>query len=313
MSADMKTIAKAVANSIETLRIFKRFLSSEFNAFLYFVSPFLLAHFRYFKLTGKMLNLKNPQSFDEKLLWLSLYWRDPLKSQCTDKYAVRSYVTQNGLENLLPKLLGVYENSREIDFAKLPEQFVLKCTHGCKFNIICKNKSKLDIADTLKSLDKWMKINISNIWGEIHYEHIKPRIICEEFLDDKSGKLPVDYKLFCFNGLVHCTMACTDRNISGYDANYFYYDRTWKNKLPYDRSTIESFETVPKPASYNVMIEAAEKLSRPFPFVRVDLYDIQGKAVFGEMTFTPNGCIDIDNTERANRDLGKLITLPKKI
>lgn len=310
---NVKATGKVVAKNLETLRIFKRFLSSEFNALLYAISPFLLAHFRYFKLTGKILNLKNPQSFDEKLLWLSLYWRHPLKSQCTDKYAVRSYVSQNGLGNLLPNLIGVYSRSSEIDFSTLPRQFVLKCTHGCKFNIICKDKDKLNIENTLSLLDKWMKINISNMWGEIHYEQIKPRIICEEFLDDLTGNLPVDYKLFCFSGIVHCTMACTERDLTGYGAKYHYYDRNWEKRLPYDRSTISTDKVLPKPASYREIIKAAEILSKPFPFVRVDLYDIQGKAVFGEMTFTPNGCIDTDTTAIGQQELGKLVSLPDKM
>jgi hypothetical protein len=276
------------------------------------MSPVLLAKLRYREIRGTWPDLKNPQSFDEKLLWLMLYWRHQLKSQCGDKYAMRSYVKERGLEHILPELHGVYLHSNEIDFDVLPQRFVLKCTHGCGFNIVCKNKKKLDIEEAKQKLDEWMKVDFSKAYGEIHYASMKPRIICECYLDDLDNELPCDYKVYCFHGKVHCTMACTARSLNG-PANYDLYDRQWKNKLPYSKSSLLADRNIPKPDAYDEIIRSAERLSQPFPFVRVDFYSIKGKAVLGEMTFTPSGCIDTGYTDMAQRELGKMITLPEKL
>jgi hypothetical protein len=258
-----------------------------------------------------MPNLKKPQSFDEKLLWLMLYWRHPLKTQCADKYAMRSYVEEHGLGHTLPELLGVYNKSSEIDFATLPERFVLKCTHSCGFNIICKSKADLDWEETKNKLDGWMKFAPEKVGAEIHYALIKPRIICERYLDDLSGDVPNDYKVYCFGGKAHCTMACTERG-SGERAKFDIYDRDWKIKLPYSKSSLKANRSIPKPEAYEEMIDIAERLSKPFPFVRMDFYCINGKALIGEMTFTPNGCIDTGYTDLAQDELGQLLKLPEK-
>jgi len=278
---------------------------------LYALSPVLLAKYHYVTTMGKKPNLKNPQSFDEKLMWLMLYWRHPLKIQCADKYAVRSYVIANGLGHILPELLGLYEKSSEIDYDTLPDQFVLKCTHGCGTNIICKSKADLDWCEAKRKLDLWMKKDISKVGGEIHYASIKPRIICECYLDDMSGNIPTDYKVYCFHGKAHSTMVCSARNTGS--AKFDHYDREWKNKLPYDKESLLSNRNISKPEAYDEMIEAAERLAKPFPFVRIDFYSIRGKAVFGEMTFTPHGCADPDYPPAAQESLGKLIKLPEKL
>jgi len=281
-----------------------------FNSMLFNLSPLLLVKYRYFLNRGILPDLENPKSFEEKLLWLMLYWQNPLKSICADKYEVRSYVKKFGLEHVLPEITGVYNSTDEINFSNLPDRFVLKCTHGCGFNIICKDKKTLDIKKTKRMLDKWMKIDISKGCGEIHYAEIKPRIICEKFLDDLSGDLPNDYKVYCFSGKAYCTLACTERG-SG-DTKFDIYDRDWKNKLPYSRSSLLADRNIPKPDAYEEMIAAAEKLSKPFPFVRIDFYSIKGKAILGEMTFTPNGCIDKGYTDKAQHVFGEMISLPEK-
>jgi len=251
-----------------------------------------------------------PRSFDEKLNWLNLFWRHPLKTLCGDKYTMRSYVRENSLENVLPTLLGVYEDSTEIDFENLPERFVLKCTHGCGFNIVCKDKGKLNIEETKRRLSAWMKVDFSKRYGELHYSDMKPRIICEEFLDDLNSELPSDFKVYCFDGKAHCTMACTERTLHG-RAKYDFYDLEWKTKLPYSKTSLLANRSIPKPEAYDEIIAAAETLSKPFMFVRMDFYSIQGKAILGEMTFTPNGCIDLNITDLGQRVLGELIRMPE--
>lgn len=281
-----------------------------YSSFLSRLSPVLFAKHRYRKVYGRNPNFKKPETFNEKLLWLMLFWRHPLKAQCGDKYTLRSYVQQLGWGHLLPEIMGVYENSSEINFDVLPDKFVLKCSHGCGFNIICKNKATFDASEARRKLDAWMATDYSKYAGEVHYAEMKPRIICEQFLDDHDWELPIDYKVYCFNGKAHCTLVVQERNIATHQGVYDFYDLEWKNKLPYSKSSLQADRIVPKPEAYNEIIEAAEALSKPFPFVRMDFYDIKGKAFLGEMTFTPQGCICSGNTETAQKQLGELIILP---
>lgn len=278
---------------------------------MFTLSPVLLSKYHFLTVKGKLPNLDSPQSFDEKLMWLTHYWRHPLKTMCSDKYAVRFYILEHGLGHILTKLYGVYRNTNEIDIATLPNRFVLKCTHGCGYNIICKNKLTLDWEESKRKLNTWMKIDISKLCGEVHYAGIRPRIICEHYLDDFTGDTLRDYKVYCFQGKAHCTMVCSERD--SLSAKFDHYDRAWKNKLPYDKESLLSNRNIPKPEAYEEMISAAEILSKPFPFVRMDFYNINGRAVFGEMTFTPHGCADPDYPEAAQKTLGKLIKLPDEV
>jgi len=275
------------------------------------ISPLCLVKYRYRRATGKRYDARNPRTLDEKLLWLMLFWRHPLKSRCADKYAVRSYVEEQGLGHILVDLLGVYDKAEAIDFDELPERFVLKGTHGCGFNIICSDKNKLDADRTRRKLDDWLDTDVSKLFGEIHYASIKPRIICETFLEDRPGEPLNDYKVYCFHGKAHCTMACTDRTERG--AFYDFYDRGWKTKLAYSKTSLLADRHIPRPEAYDEIIEAAEKLSKPFPFVRADFYSVQGRAKFGEMTFTPHACIDTNMTDLAQNTMGDLLELPEKI
>ena len=296
--------------SMASFRLKEKF-GDTFMGALCRISPLWLVQYRYKRATGKWYRPGNPTTLDEKLLWLMLYWQHPLKSRCADKYAVRSYVEENGLGHLLNDLLGVYSSSQEIDFNSLPGRFILKCTHGCGFNIICRDKNKFDVDAARRKLDAWMKVDISGFSAELHYASIKPRIICEALLEDRPGKPLNDYKVYCFNGKAHCTMACTDRTKEG--AKYDFYDREWKNKLAYSKSSLLANRDIPKPDAYEEIIEAAEKLSRPFPFVRVDTYSVNGKAVFGEMTFSPHGSIDTYMTDLAQGVMGDLLNLPDEL
>jgi len=225
---------------------------------------------------------------------------------------MRSYVESNGLGHILTPLLGVYQDPHEIDFTKLPDRFVLKCTHGCGFNILCLNKKDLDINAVKQKLNKWIRTDISKIYGEIHYASMKPKIICEIFLNDLSAELPIDYKVFCFNGKAHCIMVCLGRNIVGHAKYYLYYDLDWK-KIPYNKQSILENVDATKPSAFDEMIESAEILSKPFPHVRIDYYNIKDRAVLGEMTFTSQACIHPDHTELAQIIMGALLILPEKL
>lgn len=295
--------------------ILKRSYNLRYVRFLLNYSPERYAQYRYKRIYGTKANLRNPATFDEKLLWLMLFWRHPLKTECGDKYTLRAYVEKQGYSHVLPELLGVYDSSSEIDFNTLPAKFVLKCTHGCGFNIICVDKQKLNINEARQKLDKWMAIDYSKSVGELHYASMKPRIISEQFLDDLASDRPNDYKVYCFNGKAHCTMVAQGRDENGHTEKFDIYDLGWNAKLPYYNSVSQDDKPrdVPKPEAYDEMIAVAEALSKPFPYVRMDFYNINGKAVLGEMTFTPAGCIQKHYTPLAQNILGSLIKLPPKM
>ncbi|MCR4410345.1 MAG: ATP-grasp fold amidoligase family protein [Candidatus Saccharicenans sp.] len=288
------------------------FLNKRIRKLLYLISPKILISYRYLLLRGRLPILNNPKLLDEKLIWLNLYWKHPLKTICADKYLVRNYIKKQHLENILVPLLGNYSSPDEIDFDKLPSKFVLKCNHGCGFNIFCTDKRFFNFQKAKTTLSKWQRINFSHLYGELHYSSIKPMILCEEFLDDKTGALPIDYKLYCFDGLVHCTMVCIGRDINSRAKQYIFFDRDWKKRYPYNTQSIQNNADFLMPEAYLKLVEYAEILSKPFPFVRIDFYIVDNKPFFGEMTFTPDGCIDPNLTQEAQMIMGDLINLPKK-
>ena len=284
-------------------------LENIFMPFLIKTTPVASCRYIYRRTTGKRLNLKKPEDFNEKLQWLNLYWQNPLLSKCADKYEVREYVENCGCGKSLNELYGVYEGTRRLEWEKFPRKFVLKCTHGCGFNIICDDKENIDREAEIKKLEKWLKIDYSLHAGEFHYSRIKPRIICERYLETDSGFLPNDYKIYCFNGKAKVILVCTDR-VTG--AKFSYMDLEW-NRMDLGRDKYEASSTPIRPDSMDIMIDYAEKLSKPFPFVRVDFYEYGGKPVFGEMTFTPGRGAAVCYSEEGLKRLGDMIELPEKI
>ncbi len=281
-------------------------------AFCYRLSPVLLARLRYRAAWGRWPDFKNPRTMDEKLLWLMLFWRDPLKTQCGDKFAMRSYVESQGMTHVLPELYAVYDSVSEINWSVLPGKFVMKCSHGCKCNIFCRDKNKLDTALATQQLDRWMRTDFSKALGEVHYSGMVPRIICEQFLEQPGVDLVTDYKVYCFGGKAYCTMACAERQENG-KPRLDFYDRDWKTILPYASADIKASGRMAPPEAYSEIIQAAERLSQPFPFVRMDFYSINGRAVLGEMTFTPGACVSQSYmTAQSQTELGDLLRLPER-
>lgn len=251
----------------------------------------------------KKLDLDNPKDYNEKIQYLMLNYGER-ETNCTDKYKVREYIKEKGLEDILPKLYGVYKDANEIKWDELPEQFVLKTNHGCACTIICKNKSELDKKQTIDKLNKSLKQNYAKLTLEYHYSNIEPRIICEEYLHESEQRLlPLDYKILCFSGKPECVLVCSDRESK---VKRKYYDINW-NKLNYLKETSKNeFE---KPKNWNEMLEIAKILSKDFPFVRVDLYNINGKIYFGELTFSPDAGINQSLKKEALDYFGSLINL----
>lgn len=251
---------------------------------------------------GEPINWENPQTFNEKLQWMKVYWRDSLATKCADKYAVREYVEEIIGEQYLNKLLGVYDKVELINFDELPNKFVIKATHGSAMNLICSDKTKVDWQIEKKKLNRWLKTNYYNGNREWVYKDIKPRIICEDYLGDNI----TDYKLYCFHGEPKYWFVATDRS-SGVKADY--YELDWA-KAPFRWIYPPNTSTFKKPEKSEEMIKLARALSKPFPFVRVDFYEIKGEIYFGELTFFHGSGFGWYEPKEYNYTLGKMINLP---
>jgi hypothetical protein len=263
----------------------------------------------HFKRTfGRKLNLAAPQTFNEKIQWLMLYHRIPEVTQLADKYEVRSYVAQQVGGWLLNDLYGVWDHPSALVFDQLPKSFVLKVTSGSGQNILCRDKSQLDLEKTQRKLAKWMKR--SEYWRQREwcYKNIKPRIICERFLTDETGAIPSDFRFFCFDGEPLFVQLDMD-NFANHRRDFF--DLDWK-LLPFNQGVYPSSGLdIQRPQNLETMISVARALSRGFPFVRVDLYSIRERVIFGEMTWYPVGGLVIFTPETYDLNLGQALKLPK--
>lgn len=262
----------------------------------------------YFNHTGQWPNLKDPKTWGEKLLWLNHHWKPSLKTLCADKYCVRDYVRKKGLENILIPLLGVWDKAKDIDFEELPDKFVLKCNHGCAMNILVTDKAKLNEKEAVHQLKKWLKMDLGKISGEYHYSEIRRRIIAEAFLPVEKETDVVDFKLHCFNGQPRFITVCFNRDTQDHNAERIVYSVDWERMMILPEDKPES--SYPKPDSLTEMVDIAKRLSEDFPYVRVDLYAIQDKIFFGELTFTPNGNIpERAYTKEACKEIGSMLDL----
>lgn len=264
---------------------------SQYHAFMSWFMPKVISDEKavrkyYKKWTGDELDLSNPQTFSQKQQWYKLNARLPLMQKCADKYAVREYIKDCGYKDLLNDLLGCYDNPDEIDFDSLPNQFVIKASHGSGFNVIVKDKSRLNWKQTKMMLKSWLHQNIA--WGgrEWVYKDMPRHIIIEKYLEDETGELR-DYKFFCFNGEPQFMQLEVGR-YTDHNARNF-YDMDWNlmpfgKLIPHDPSL-----DIPKPEMFDEMKKIAKDLCKPFQFVRVDLYQVGGKVYFGELTFFPAG------------------------
>lgn len=231
--------------------------------------------------TGKKLNLKKPMTYNEKLQWLKLYDRNSEYTKMVDKYEVRKYISEKIGEEYLIPLLGVWDSFDEIDFDSLPEQFVLKCTHDSGGLVICKDKSKLDLAAAKKKINKCLKRNFYKYNREWVYKNVKPRIIAEKYMVDESGTELKDYKFFCFDGEPRAMFIATDRP---HDTRFDFFDMQF-NHLPFLNGHPMATKEIKKPAGFDKMAELSRILSAGMRHVRTDFYDINGKIYFGEITF----------------------------
>lgn len=238
---------------------------------------------------GRTPNLKNPQNVNEKLQYLKLntYYNNPVVTTCIDKYKIREYLKQKGLAHILPELYGAYDSVDEIPFSDLPNSFVIKCNHGCGFNILCPNKSDLDIEHSSKLLKKWLKQDHWKEYAEVQYKFIKKKIIVEQFL----GNDILSYKFYCFNGIPKVLYVAANGEKGEKDKYIDFFDMNW-NHLNISLAKHEhqaNFDHIEVPKNFEKMKEISHILSEDFPFVRVDLFNIEGIIYISEMTFIPTG------------------------
>lgn len=256
---------------------------------------------------GKKLNLKNPQTFNEKLQWLKLYDRKPEYTTMVDKYEAKKYVADKiGSEYIIPTF-GVWDKFDDIDFDKLPDQFVLKCTHDCGGLVIVKDKSKFDIEEARNKINKCLKRNYYWSNREWPYKNVKPRIIAEQYMEDEETGELRDYKFFCFNGKCKCFKIDFDRYIN-HRANY--YDRE-KKLLPFGEKVCppEPCRELKIPDTIEDMIKLAECISATHPFMRVDFYSVNRKIYFGEATLFPNAGIGKFVPNEWDLKLGEMLNI----
>lgn len=220
-----------------------------------------------------------------------------------DKYEVRKYVTEKGLDNILTPLIAVYESADEIDFDVLPDRFALKANFGAGRNIICTDKTKLNKENCREKVRAWLNPRQYSV-AERHYNLIPKKFICEEFIDDGTGGFPVDYKFMCIHGKVHCILGVSGRE-QGH-GSYMPYTTDWQPIQEYYRGNSTATELLPKPENLEEMIRVAEQLAEGIGLVRVDLYSNGSRIWFGEITLTPGGCIFHRWTQKALDEMGKL-------
>ncbi len=291
---------------------FKRALVSPFRNLVKACSKTAYVKYQYKYITHHKCNLKNPTRYTEKLQYLRLYVypKNQLVSDCAGRALVRDYVKKQGYEETLIPIYGIYDRFEDINFDELPSQFVMKCTHACAFNFICYDKSTINMEELKKKFHKWLKTNYGKKTVELHYSKIKPQIIIEKLLQEK-GKLPIEYKIHVFNGKAKSMYVVTSRGI---DIRYNNYYIDW---TPFDGSQFNGWKKtdypLEKPSNWDQMVKMAEDLAKPFPFVRVDLYDIDGKIYFSEMTFTPaKGTLILDD-DQCDFEMGEWLDISNYI
>jgi len=269
-----------------------------------------MIRFQYWVKTGRILNLKNPKRYTEKLQWYKLFYKDELLAECADKYRVRKYVESKGLSNIINELYFVYDDINDIDLKKLPNSFVLKKSSGAGGNeiVICKNKTDINFDFIKNKINSWVRNENNGGGREWIYYKTKPRIIAEKLIIAENDDL-IDYKFFCFNGLPFCLYVINGRKL-GQKINLGIFDMNFC-QLPFYRSDENPMSIVPKkPNNFNDMIEIAKLLSEDFPHARVDLYNNNGKIIFGEMTFFDGSGYQTYNPDEFDYILGDKFKLP---
>lgn len=302
-------------NPYRQLRHQLRPIREKYELFLGRYFPKKLSSMRYKAHYGVDIDWKHPKTIDEKINWLKYNTDTSMWTRLADKYRVRQYVTDCGLDDILVPLYGKWDNAADIDWDSLPRQFVMKTNNASKSVLICKDKDSLDTAYWTKEVDKWMHSDYSAEKGEIHYRGIPPCIIAEKLLDATKQPVPssslIDYKVWAFDGKPAYIWCCLNRTQDSVEV--ITYDTQWDAHPEYSEDYYHFIPTdkrLPRPITLDKMLDAAARLSKGFPQVRVDFYEVDGKLYFGEMTFTSSAGINGFYTKEFLLELGHLTKLP---
>ena len=261
----------------------------------------------------RKLNLKNPTTLADKVSYIELHDQSPLAAKCTDKAEVRKFVAEHGFEEILvPLIMEPVSSVEQIDFDKLPDTFVFKATHGCRMNYVVKDKNKIDKVDCKRVMNKWLKTTYGTYSLEPHYLSIPPRVYAEKYIEDMEGL--IDYKLHCFNGEPKFFMVCTGRNDkAGQSMEVFFslFDTEWNfiYEIVGYKNEKKGPSDIPKPKTLDKMIHIAKELSKDFKFVRVDMYEVEEKVLFGELTFSPACCVFPYFSKQFVAQMGELLKI----
>lgn len=267
--------------------------------------PELFVKKEYEERTGKILDLKSPKTFSEKIQWLKLNYKNPLLTRMADKVESKKIVEDRvGTEYVIPTY-KVYNRAEDINHSDLPEHFALKATHGSGWNIIEENKDDITEQEIRNYFRFWLKKNYYKGSKEWAYKNIQPRVVCEELIFDEDGSLPEDYKIYCFNGVPTYTQIDHGR-FQNHTRSF--YDVEW-NKMPFSIGYPLEEKTVTKPQNFDKMLEIAENLSEELPFLRVDMYNINGNIYIGELTCYPGNGLERFSEERWDYILGEKLNL----
>ncbi|MCG4520993.1 ATP-grasp fold amidoligase family protein [Butyricimonas sp. DFI.6.44] len=285
--------------------VMKNILRFLYYRFLYlFVSDKRYVIYRFRKVFGRRLDLKNPRTFNEKLNWLRLYGEHRHWSMCADKYRVREFVKDRIGERYLIPLLGVYDKGQHMNWEVLPKSFMLKANHGSGWNIICTNKEQLDKEEAIRRLNEYLCWDYYIVGREIQYKGIVPKIVCEQFIGI-NDVVPEDYKFFCFHGEPYFIQIDEGRQSKH---TRVIYDCDWNLlSMEYGFPKGEAREC---PKQLDEMLDIAAKLAEGEVFVRVDLYIVGERIYFGEMTYTPGNATEKFMPDFYDEEWGKLIKLP---
>ena len=265
----------------------------------------LYAKRRYKKTFKKTLLYKAPKTFNEKIQWLKVFEKNKEIIDLTDKYKVRNYVKEKVGKKFLNELIKIYDFPSDIDFKVLPKKFALKLNHGSGWNIICDDKDKISISESIRKLHDWFHYNYYKCGYEWNYQGIVPKILLESFIESPDGKDLIDYKIFCFNGNPKYIQIDVDRFSN--HTRCFYNEKWSKQNFTVHYPLYKG--KVSKPINFDKMLYIANKLSNGLKFVRVDLYNVNGRIIFGEMTFYPGNGFEKFYPNKYDNILGNYLSL----
>ena len=280
--------------------------------FAFLIPDELYLRWKWRLVMGYKLPLDNPQTYNEKLQWLKLYNRKPEYVQMVDKYEAKHYVANIIGEEYIIPTIGVWDSIDAINFDELPNQFVLKCTHDSGGIVICKDKSKLDVNAAKRKLKKGLKSNYYYQNREWPYKNVKPRIIAEQYMEDSDTHELRDYKFFCFDGVMKALFIASERQVKGEETKFDFFDADFRH-LDIRNGHPNADEPPAKPKTFEEMKKMAELLSKDIPHLRVDFYEVNGKAYFGELTFSHwSGMVPFE-PPKWDEIFGQWLSLPKDL